>query len=378
MASAPIADPLPEDIVGDIMARLPVKSLKRFRCVDKSWCCLIESPQFISAHYSISKNKVNPLLKHRKHEDQKEVLSIISDQTLDIVANLDIPSFTDVKTCVYIQGYCNGIICLWYPALDVVLLWNIATKEIKTLPKCPFESPPDFNNSVDVLCLGYDSKRNDYKVIRIDIFWKKGFDYEDPRSLRGKGVALYNLSTDCWRKLNADLTVVEFTEFCLSTGGSQFYLNGYFHCEASIEDETVLFSFDMSSEVFITTPLPDGANNSFFYFMEISGVVGGICKRHDFLVRNSDYYDAWVLSEVGLKNSWIKLFTVGPMFHITPMPLCVGSDGKVFFSDFDNFLVWHHPSNRMIKTLQIQGYYLEVVMYAESLVSLRGGNAFNN
>ncbi|XVE83797.1 hypothetical protein DITRI_Ditri16bG0115900 [Diplodiscus trichospermus] len=279
MASTPITHPLPEGIVVDILARLPVKSLKRFRCVGKSWCSLIQSPQFISAHYSFNKNKAYPVVKYGKTlhiDEEKNAISIISNQTFDIVANLDMPPFTDDDISVCIRGYCNGIICLW--SYDgTVLLWNIATKEYKTLPVCPFESPPDFNNSAALVCMGYDSKRDDYKVIRIDTFWNDDFEYEDPRAMHA----------------------------------------------ASVENEKVLLSFDMSSEVFVITPLPDGTNDSIFHFMEINGSVGGIC--HD-LWNPDKCYDVWVLVQFGQKNSWIKLFTIGPVLKAKRL-LAVGSDG---------------------------------------------------
>ena len=44
---------LPDDIVLDILARLPVKSLLRFRCVRKSWYFRITSPNFISTHLNM-------------------------------------------------------------------------------------------------------------------------------------------------------------------------------------------------------------------------------------------------------------------------------------------------------------------------------------
>lgn len=41
---------LPEDIIFDVLARLPVKMLCQLRCVSKTWRALISDPAFIAAH----------------------------------------------------------------------------------------------------------------------------------------------------------------------------------------------------------------------------------------------------------------------------------------------------------------------------------------
>jgi len=41
---------IPAEIITDILSKLPVKTLKRFRCVSKSWCKETESPYFINMH----------------------------------------------------------------------------------------------------------------------------------------------------------------------------------------------------------------------------------------------------------------------------------------------------------------------------------------
>ena len=145
----------------------------------------------------------------------------------------------------------------------------------------------------------------------------------------------------------------------------------------------------MSNEVFITTPFPDGhfgknyeTSNYLHFFMEVNGSFTGLFCHNDFVTDKC--YDVWVLGELGVKNSWTKLLTIGPISVY--IPLGVGSNGEFFFSKdvfFSNevlkgdILAWHHPSTKETKTILVQGHLVEVAMYAESLVSLSGGSPFN-
>ncbi|KAK2654317.1 hypothetical protein Ddye_014173 [Dipteronia dyeriana] len=43
---------IPPPIIVDILSRLPVKSLCRFRCVSKPWLALINHPRFAKMHLS--------------------------------------------------------------------------------------------------------------------------------------------------------------------------------------------------------------------------------------------------------------------------------------------------------------------------------------
>ncbi|KAL3567278.1 hypothetical protein D5086_029929 [Populus alba] len=45
-----IEDPLPEDLITEILSWLPVKALLQFKCVCKSWYAIIISQAFISKH----------------------------------------------------------------------------------------------------------------------------------------------------------------------------------------------------------------------------------------------------------------------------------------------------------------------------------------
>lgn len=63
---------LPMELVTEVLARLPVKSLLRFRCVWKAWCCLISSPDFASLHLS----------RYHNHDDHTRFLVATTDALL--------------------------------------------------------------------------------------------------------------------------------------------------------------------------------------------------------------------------------------------------------------------------------------------------------
>ncbi|XP_061371685.1 F-box protein At1g15015-like isoform X2 [Gastrolobium bilobum] len=50
------------DVIQEILLRLPVKSLVRFKCVCKSWLSLISDSQFAKSHYELSAAPTHKLL----------------------------------------------------------------------------------------------------------------------------------------------------------------------------------------------------------------------------------------------------------------------------------------------------------------------------
>ncbi|KAE8674654.1 putative F-box protein [Hibiscus syriacus] len=91
---------LPEMLVLEILSKLPVKSLTRFRCVCKPWSSSFETPHFITKHHqnNLKNNNLNLLLKrcHGGTPDDIHYFSQLStekDQNFRVKHNIHLPFF---------------------------------------------------------------------------------------------------------------------------------------------------------------------------------------------------------------------------------------------------------------------------------------------
>ncbi|XP_062151810.1 F-box protein At3g07870-like [Alnus glutinosa] len=252
---------LPEDVVLNILSRLPPKSLLRFRSVSKSWLSLIGNPNYLSKnllnHSILTAAATHQLLLVKLTTPsipQRQTYSFLSYQTLAFASqtpqNLPIRSPRGLS----IVGSCNGLLCLFdYFSGGHIFVWNPATSELKALP-CA--------SNVDTVCFGFDHKRNEFVVMRTRYVPKR-----DPSVFITNGGVLhlnrvaevYRLrSGDSWRKLIVDGDVPDCNR--PNSRSHWAYANGvcYWWTLRGVEDEKIV-AFDVSEEVFRTTPLPDAS-----------------------------------------------------------------------------------------------------------------------
>ncbi|KAM3396167.1 hypothetical protein P3S68_005173 [Capsicum galapagoense] len=260
----------PTEIVTEILSRLPVKSLLRFKSVLKSWSSLICSPEFTKYHLSLSANNNKDYTNHSvlwriAQPELNLEESLVMEET-----NLDYHMKNSGIACV-IEGSVNGLICLVNEAKEL-FRWNPAVRKYKKLP--------DFSTKLkdDGQCtygFGYDDIHDDYKVVCI--FSVTCY----PRNFQE--INIYSLKDDSWRTVHCSRRV---TRIDIKSGWS-------------------ITSFHLSNEKWRKVERP-------YYGEEDKFLVLGVLESNLSMISNNSttHVDVWVMKECENKESWRKIFTV--------------------------------------------------------------------
>ena len=377
---------IPDDLKLNILSKFPMKSLKRFRCVQKSWAGLFKDSHFMRMYYEnlISKNDYSCLLLKQQMPSTREVnLFLLSGERYENKVKLDWPPpFQESREGISIFGPCiNGTICLYQGSTISsnismkVVFWNPTTEEFKVIPPC-LPAVPGLRFSIAINGFGYDRVTDDYKLIQNVIGFEERIEPpEECPDVPEPFWQIYSLKSNSWRKLD-----LEVTSFVLEPVGSGIYFNGACHWwgikehNQQTEVETLLVSFDMSNEMFHTTPI-DRHNCYEFIYRQLV-VFNGFIALISNLERNN-CFDISILGEVGVKESWVKLFTIGPI-PCVEQPIGVRNKGNLLFRKNNDELAWFDLSTQMIEETGIKGelYCCQIVIYMESFLSIGGINFF--
>nr|VDD46232.1 unnamed protein product [Brassica oleracea] len=146
---------LSEELAVEILARLTIKELARFRCVCKTWRNIIDSRGFTERHRDISPVKFVSFYDKGFYlldmEDKHPVIE--TPRKLDFP--LDHQSMIDESTSVL---HCDGTLCVTLNN-HTLLVWNPSSKRFKIVPN------PGIYRDSNILGLGYDPVSNDYKIV---------------------------------------------------------------------------------------------------------------------------------------------------------------------------------------------------------------------
>jgi molecular chaperone HtpG len=395
---------IPDDIALFILSKLPHKSLKRFGCVRKSWSLLFENTCFMNMFRNnfISNLHCCPyydgasLLLQLNESYYKVGVYSLSGERFENKVKLDFSNpFANLNNFrIFGFGSINGILCLYeYDHLGEIILLIPETQAIKILPSNHIDSvkwfiPDDAKDYVDVDIIshvhgfGYDHAINDIKVIRyVHFVIEPSMVYpgyiEEIMSLYWFGKIslgplweIYSLRSNSWRKVDVNMPS---SSHC--TEGTQVYLGGVCHWLSEKDEEEnpdgpCLVSFYLSNEVFLVTPIPSDLDDCF----EVEALWINLAVINDFIALISYHeqtttFHISILGELGTKESWIKLFILGPLPCIE-RPIGVGTKGEILFERKYEELVWFDINTQTIEELgyKARGPSTRIIIYMENIL----------
>ncbi|XP_058774241.1 uncharacterized protein LOC131648505 [Vicia villosa] len=249
---------------------------------------------------------------------------------------------SDGPNCILSSTSVNGIFCLGLNDREKVMyvLWNPLTEEFMVVPSSPAELIPkrpqsNFYQEHSFHGFGYDQLRDDFKLFA--------------------GLEVY-LDGAChwlaWKSINNS---------ALLTGLS-------------------LLSFDLGDEVFLTTPIGEESYTPYTYqarLAVLNGSIALISNYHDDTV-----FHISILGEIGVTQSWIKLYVSDP-FPSLQWPLVgFGKNGCIFFTKKDSTqkdyeLAYVDLSTQIIQDVGFtvgEGSTFITGLYKESLLSIGGSS----
>ncbi|XBH82195.1 hypothetical protein VPH35_070893 [Triticum aestivum] len=245
---------LPNDLVEDILARMPAKSVIRCRSLSRAWAAVLSSQGFVDRHLRLSNSRGSPRL-------------------------FILPEFNSRDTTVH----------AWSPGSPVKVnhyVWNPSTGQITALPKGN-ESFGCWLHHHDNLGIGYDTRIRKHKVVRLYC-----------RGDLPPACEVYVLnSTGQWRPPAGAADRALPPGFATNFSSDQsIFAQGHLHWVAEPDKEfnfgRIIMSFSISDEEFRIVPPPPIK----MYPCQIVELNGHLC-----VFNNSDEfkrsYDIWVLRD---------------------------------------------------------------------------------
>ncbi|KAM5580605.1 F-box only protein 8-like [Rosa sericea] len=279
---------IPENVLVEILSKLPVKSLLRFLCVSQEWHALTKSSYFITrhlVHHSSCSDQSRPCLLFLSRlagsfeDDCKPLLgfSLLRDEEITFLGLPSLPNLTIKTVALKLVGSSNGLVFChvidtenWTSTTEekhdiasrfreLLIVWNPATQQFRCLPEpknnISLEQEEEATSVLFAFDCVHDHDISEYKLVRV---FSHGSD--DPKD-HGKEVTtfeaqVFNRSTNSWRQVKDKLEFPSYKSCFESTATT---LNGVLYWKVvQKSDECYVLSFSLHEEVFSIIQLPIG------------------------------------------------------------------------------------------------------------------------
>ncbi|XP_027181870.1 F-box/kelch-repeat protein At3g06240-like [Coffea eugenioides] len=360
------------DILVNIFLRLRVKTLLICRRVCKYWNDTISSSDFLKFHNELSIS--NPCHK---------VLVTFPLSTIDFNACrvkqeakrqnwIKIPWMADFADDFKLLGSCNGLICLGTKS-NSKILWNPSTGDYQIVTP---QTSGNFRGSQRPYFLsgfGINPSTGGYTIVLGCYYWD---------NLQQKR-AIYIITQrrgryECKRIQDIPGTTNIYQRLGVS-------VNGHLHWPASVQNESVVLSYNLAEEKIRSIPLngqaitelPDlGLSLPFPVPFTLGTCEGHLCtisKPWDAVVQRKDTFELWVMKEYGVWKSWTWLNNIeGIGDYGSLLPLGFFENGDLMVDADSTHIKRYSFKDKSARTLQILNNLKSCsISYVETMVAPR-------
>ncbi|KAI6695770.1 hypothetical protein NL676_023480 [Syzygium grande] len=352
-SASAVAESFTEDLVIEILSRLPVKSLMRFKCVSKRWRSLISDPGFAKSH--LQRLKAGDIIPSQRIV-KSSPLETIDYEQLDggiggghgsVMVRFHEPKVDDPRWMPDLVGSCDGLVC--FVVHGGFLLYNPTTKESRNVPS--FDLVPGIKSFHG---FGYDSTSDDYKIVQ-------------GNGTKSYQMARFSLKSSSWRRVQVQ------QESHLANYRGVYWKGALHWCavdQSRNKRETAIMSFDLAEEKFHQVlSVPEVGGDVVFEGLGIHGA--NLFIYHG---TKNDLCEAWITNEYQRGGLWTKLFSVStegiPGCKYWLIPIVCTRSGKIVFQINVYRIILFNPEENTYMVYPIQGYDgIESAIYVETLVS---------
>ncbi|GFQ07812.1 F-box protein at5g49610 [Phtheirospermum japonicum] len=320
----------PDEVVFQILARLPVKSLFRAKCVSKIWYQLISDRYFTKLYNEVSIRNPKVLVEITDPSSESKPNLIIVDNFRGVSEfSLDF-----IKDRVKIRASCNGLLCCSsIPDKGVYYVCNPMTRQYKLLPKTRERPVTRFypDGEATLIGLACDMSAQKYNVVLAG--YHRAFGHRPERTFV---CMVFDSDSNKWKKF----VTLQDDHFTHMNRNQVVFVNGSLHWLTA--SSACVLVLDLGSEIWRKIELPDRVTNGSgnrIYLLESDGKLS--------IVRISDVWmSIWVMEDYEM-GEWCNVDRVslrcirGMVPGVFPISQ---SGGCIFLTTHKQVLVYRRKS----------------------------------
>ncbi|KAL3619145.1 hypothetical protein CASFOL_036715 [Castilleja foliolosa] len=374
---------LPDDLIIEILSRLPMPAISKFRCVSKSWINIIDSSSFAELHLRNYCNKPTSnndscVLMHNFDFRTKILkISMMLAGCHRLCREFSLDSDFESDTRIDIVGPVNGLICIYeIRNTERFTLCNPYLGETKALPRAP-RTMRDGSLVFHRVGLGFDPVHKDIKVVQLLCYSDINNEGKHTRRML---VAVYSRNTNIWTILEDNVSINRWVGGAIAISDS----DGSFCHWVALPDQDggvstyVVLSFDVCNGVFYTTQLPPCISDASEVRIKVFGKGGTLVlfssTRVQPIAEGGDFWDMWVLSGLGKEGRWTWRSGIGPLLHLSkPVGLWKSRRLVLYYIEEKRFVIYDYQTHEITNMdIDVEDECNpKVVEFKGSLVSLR-------